>query len=146
MIDPVLMIDAPGLRWRKRRARDPEETQDVRLKRLLELFVVEIVEPLLVLLECGVVHQHVQSPELSHGVFDNLIAKLPIDQIAGKQQRRLTDRFDCGLRLFSVGLLGRQIGERDVGAFPREQQRDRAPDAGIAAGDQCHQPLELACG
>ena len=37
-----------------------------------------------------------------------------------------------------------QVDDGDVGAFAREQHRDRAADAGVAAGDQRGHALELA--
>src|SRR6185436_19853895 len=35
-----------------------------------------------------------------------------------------------------VGLFGREIVDRDGGAFPRKRDGGRAPDAGVAARDQ----------
>ena len=37
-----------------------------------------------------------------------------------------------------------EVDDRDVGAFAREQHRDGAADAGVAAGDQRDLALELA--
>src|SRR5690606_38265603 len=37
-----------------------------------------------------------------------------------------------------------EVGDGDVRAFAREQHRDRAADAGVAAGDQRHHAVELA--
>jgi hypothetical protein len=41
-----------------------------------------------------------------------------------------------GLRRFvGVGFLFRQVGDHDVGPFPREENGDAAADSGIAARD-----------
>ena len=46
-------------------------------------------------------------------------------------------------RFFRIRLLRRQEHDRDVRAFARVQQRNRAPDAGIAPGDERSQAKQL---
>ena len=51
--------------------------------------------------------------------------------------------FDRLTSFFGVFLFLREIDDRDVGAFPRGQNRDGTPDTGVAPGDdsvdaRCH--------
>ena len=67
-------------------------------------------------------------------------------RLPGNEHAPAAFGLDRRARLVGVALLFRQIVDRDVGAFAREQHGDRAADAGIAAGDQRDLVLELARG
>ena len=60
-----------------------------------------------------------------------------IGDIARQENAAAPFLLDRALGLLGVLVLV-EIGDRDVGALAREQHRDRAADAGIAAGDQRH--------
>ena len=54
--------------------------------------------------------------------------------VAGDQQAAPALGLDAALRLLGVVVLV-EVGDGDVGALAREQHRDRAADARVAAGD-----------
>lgn len=100
--------------------------------------------PWAVVLERGVVDQHVELAELVDAALHGVAAELRLPHVAGDRDGAPPfglDRFDGGPRV--LGLLG-EVHDRDVGAFAREQDGDGAADAGIPAGDQRDVVLQLA--
>jgi hypothetical protein len=86
-------------------------------------------------LKCGVVHEHIELPELLDRSGDSLFAKLLALDVAGDQQTFSAFKLYFLFCEPSV-IMFVQIGERDVGTFPREEYGNSAPNSGIAAGDQ----------
>ena len=96
-----------------------------------------------VLLEGGVVDQHVEPAERRDRLattFSQNFASLTSP--ATSRQRRPSASMQR-LRLLGVVVLV-EVGDGDVGAFAREQHRDGAADAGVAAGDDRREAFELA--
>jgi hypothetical protein len=125
---------APARQVRQRRARHVEVAADVGLQRFLQVLLVEVLELFGVFLEGGVVDQDVEAPELLEHALDRAFAEARVLDVAGDGDGAAAFALDRAPRLARVALLG-QVQHRDVGAFAREQHRDRAADAGVAAGD-----------
>ena len=59
-----------------------------------------------------------------------------VGEVSGEEQRAPPGLLDPEGGLLGVGLLFGEIGDGDIGALTRERDRDRPPDAGVAAGDE----------
>src|SRR5690606_6604624 len=70
------------------------------------------------------------------GVGDEAPAELLVADVAREQDRGAAGVLDPAGGRAGVLLLFREVGDRDVRTLARERDRDRAPDAGVAAGDQ----------
>jgi hypothetical protein len=117
--------------------------EDVRAERAFELFAGDLAEVVLRMLFGGVVDEDVQPAEFLHGVLDHVPAgRFPAD-IAGEREALAFFRFDEPLGFPRV-LVFVQVSDGDVRAFPREQHRDGAADAAVAAGDERDFALEFA--
>ena len=103
----------------------------------VEMLVGQLLEAVDVLLEGGVVDEDVELAEFLDGLLDRVLAEFGVGDIAGEENAAAAFLLDSLLGLLGVLVLV-EIGERDVGALAREEHRDRAADAGIAAGDQRH--------
>jgi hypothetical protein len=117
---------------------------DVDAKGAVPLFGGNIFDLLVRALEGGVVDQDVELPELGHGALDHALAVLLIRDVT-------RDKHDAAAGLLNpprglpgiVFLLG-QVGDQDIGTFPRECDGDRPTDSGVPAGDDRGAALELA--
>ena len=103
----------------------------------------DVGQALLRVLFRGVVHQHVELAKLLHRPLHQLLAEPLVADVARVREAAPAFRLDETLRLLRVAVLV-QVGDRDVGAFAREQDGDCTPDAAIAAGDS--RDLTLAVG
>ncbi len=106
------------------------------------MLVGQVLELVDVLLERGVVDQDVEPAERLHGLRDRGLAEFRIGDVARQQDAAAPFVLDRALGFVGVLVLV-EIGDRDVGAFAGEQHRDRAADAGIAAGDERHHVEKL---
>ena len=95
------------------------------------------------LLEGGVVDQHVEPAELLHGLRDRAVAEARVLDVAGDQQARRPSASTPRLRLLGVVVLV-EVDDRHVGAFAGEQHGHGAADARVAAGDEGRHAFELA--
>ena len=78
-----------------------------------------------------------------HGFLDGLAAEIRVLDVALDQEAPASFGLDVLRRLFGIAVLG-EIDDCDVRAFAREEDRDAAPDAGIATGDDRDVAFELA--
>ena len=138
------MIDAPGLQVRDGGAGRPERRVEVGVEDPLDLVGRGLLEAVAVLLVRGVEHQHVEPAELVDDPLHELLALLLGAHVAGQLQRPLLRLVDPGCGVGGILLLLGEVRDRDVGALAREGDRDRPPDAGVAAGDQRPHPVEPA--
>ena len=120
-----------------------EEAEDIGPERAFDLLGVDPAEIVGLVLLGGVVDQDVEAAELLHGCLDRIAAELLVSDVAGDLERAATLLLDRGHGLVGVLVL-LEIDDGDLGAFPRHRHRDRAADAGIAAGDQRHLVFEPA--
>src|SRR6185437_5774267 len=116
---------------------------DVGPERVAPLVVRDVLQRLVGHLVCGVAHQHVDAPELVHGPRDDVPAVLRLGQVATDEHGAAPGLLD------ELGDLGRvvvlaQVGNEDVGAFPRVRDGDRPADPAVRAGDHRHLAGELA--
>src|SRR5690606_4672016 len=91
----------------------------------------------------GVVDQDVQPAELRGRALDDVAAVLALAQVAVERERAAAGVAHPAHGLARV-VVPVVVGDGDVGALPRERDRDRAADAAVAAGDQGRAALELA--
>ena len=120
-----------------------EVAVDVCLHRHVEAFFGQVGELFGVLLEGGVIDQDIEPPEAIVRLLGRIAAEGGVAHVAAQQQAALAFRFDIAFGVVRV-LVFVQIDDGDVRAFARIQHRDRAADAGIAAGDQGHHACQLA--
>src|SRR6185503_13962324 len=102
------------------------------------------LERFLVFLERRVIHQDVEPAERLERPLDRFGAEFRITDVAGNEQAATSLELHRGLGLQRVVLLFREIDDRHIGAFPREQHGDRAPDARITTGNERDLVLQLA--
>ena len=108
---------------------------------------VELVERLLAVLVRGVRDEDVELAELVRPSSRRAASQnFAFFRSPGISTQRRPSASTARHRFVGVALLLAEIGDRDVGAFARVQHRDRAADAGIAAGDQRALAFELAGG
>ena len=106
------------------------------------MFIGQVLEILHVLLERGVVHQHVQMAKLLDGPFNSFLAKISVSHVPRNSDALPAFVLDRSLRLFRVFVFV-QIGDRHIRTLPCEQNSHGAADARIASGDQRYFPFEL---
>ena len=120
-----------------------EVAVDVGGKREVEPLVGDVLDACRVLLEGGVVDEHVEAAEGLYRLGDGAVAELRVLDVAGDEQAAPAFGLDAHIRLLGVAVR-LQIDDRNVGAFAREEDGDGPADAGIAAGDDGRKALELA--
>src|SRR5512145_1163190 len=98
------------------------------------------------LLECSIIDENIQFPEFLHSTLDGLSAKLWIGNVTCDQERTSSFALDRAFGLLCITLLLGQIHDRNICTLACEQYSNRTPDPGIAAGNECHLALKLACG
>lgn len=107
----------------------------------LELGRVGIGDALPAAGDAGVVHEDVDAAEVGDDRVDQLLAILePVDR-AGIGLGAAAEALDLA-HDFLGGLGVAAVVHRDVGAVPRQSQRDLAPDAAAPAGYQCNASLK----
>ena len=111
-----------------RRLRHVEIAIEIGLERGVEMLRRDVLEFGGVILERGVVDQHVQPAEPLHGAGDGGAAMLAVRDVAGNEDAALALRFHHALRLLGVPILA-QIGDGDVCALAGEEHRHGAADA-----------------
>src|SRR4051812_19557379 len=82
-----------------------------------------------------VVHQDVETPETFYRLLHHVAAHAFIADVSRQQQTLASFGFHEPPGFVRV-LVFVQVSYRDISAFAREQNRDRAADAAVAAGDQ----------
>ena len=97
-----------------------------------------------VLLERGVVDEHVEPAERLQRLGHDLAREARLLDVAGDEQATPAFGLDAAPCVSSASSCSFEVGDGDVGAFAREQHRDRAADARVAAGDDRGEALELA--
>src|SRR3981081_2018364 len=102
----------------------------------------QVLEVLNVLLEGGVVHQHVKAAELLCGSGHSLLAEFRIGYITRNDNAVAPFLLDSFLGFFGIVMLI-EIGDGDIGSLARKQNGYRAPDAGIAARNEGDFAVEL---
>lgn len=128
---------------RRRRAQRPEDAEDVHLVSAAELLGGQLGEVVHRRLRGGVGHQDVDRPEFAHGALDHrgavrLVGHVAADELAAAA---LAPHQVGGV--LGVGVLA-EIADGDVGALLGEGHRHRAPDTGVAAGDERGLALQQA--
>src|ERR1044071_9311235 len=109
------------------------------------MLVGNVFDRLRVLLKRGVVDEDVERSIFVDRLLHGGATEIRIAHVAGDEETAAAFvAFDDALRFFRVDLLDVEVDDRDVRAFAREQHRDRAADAGVAAGDDRDFALELA--
>lgn len=121
---------------RQRGLGDPVQRVDVRLERLVELGIVDVLELLRVDLVARVVDEDVQPAQLVDGALHELGAEATIADVPGKQHGEASLGFDHVAHVLGVGLFGGQIGDGDIGPLAREGDGHRRADARVAARDE----------
>ncbi len=129
-------VDDAGARpqMRQRGAGHVEITMDVGAQGLVPFLVADGLQPVVMVLERGVVDQHVEPAEGLRRLRHGLVAESRFAHVAGDQQAAAAFGLDRAPGFARVVVFV-QIDDGDVGAFAREQHAHRAADAGIAAGD-----------
>src|SRR5688572_12531747 len=112
-----------------------EHRKDVRSERTLELLGRDVRDLLLGMLFGRVVHEDVEATETLYDTSDRALAERLLADVPRDKQAPATLLFDETLRLLRVIVLV-QVDDADIGALFRERDRDRAPDAAVAARDQ----------
>lgn len=85
----------------------------------------------------------VDPSERAHGLVDDALACIGLGEIGGEEDRLASGLLDDALGRLRVVVLV-QVRDRDVGALPRERERDRATDAAVGAGHERHTAGEPA--
>src|SRR5215211_87245 len=127
----------------ERRPGQVEDAEHVGAEGLLELVGADVLEPLLLVLLAGVVDEHVERTELRHGALHGLRAERLVADIAGDGYRASPLPLDERLRLLRILVLV-EVGDRHVAALAGEENRHRAADPAVAAGDKRDLAVELA--
>ncbi|MNW58950.1 hypothetical protein D3C74_368410 [compost metagenome] len=129
----------------ERGLRDPEQRIEVGLEHAVEVVRGDVRDRRPARhLEARVVDEHVQTAQAGDRVGDRVARHLLLAQVPG-QQDDLAARLTHPARgLLGVLLLLGQVADRDVGALPREGDRDGPADARVAARDQGAQARETA--
>ena len=107
------------------------------------MFVGQVLEGGDVFLEGGVGDEDVQAAEGVQRRLDRHLGEGGIGDIALEHHGAATLGLDGGFGGFGVGVLV-QMADDHVAALAREQDGDRTADAGIGAGDQGGEPVQLA--
>src|SRR5688572_19618976 len=118
-----------------RRLRQIEHRKDVRSERTLELIGRDVRDLLLGMLLGRVVHEDVETTEILYDTSDRAFAERLVADVTRDKQAPATLLFHETLRLLRVIVLV-QVDDADIGALFGERDRDRAPDAAVAARDQ----------
>jgi len=63
--------------------------------------------------------------------------------IAGEEQGAAAFGFNGRFGGVRIRLFDRQVHDRDIGAFARKEEGDRAADTRVASGNERHQALQL---
>ena len=111
-----------------------EHCEDVGLECAFELFDGDVGDVLVGMLLAGVVDQHVEPAPLVDHRLDQALAMPRVAQVASRKQSLAAfplDRVGSHSRI----VVFVEIGDRDLGAFAGEQDRSRAPDTAVAAGN-----------
>ena len=106
---------------------------DVSAERVVPFIAAEFFQLRMSHLVSGIVHQNVEPSELGVDPFDKVAAVALLPDIARERQAFATGFPNPALRLAGVFRFLRKIGDRDVGALPREGNRNRTPNAAVAA-------------
>lgn len=125
-----------GLEVRHGGPGDPEHRIDVAFEYRVELLAREIDDRRLRGPHCGIVDEDVQSVQFPDGIGDKPGAEILVPDIAGDRDRLSPFRPDQFHDLPSVGLLNREIVDRDISALTRKGDDGSAANAGIAAGHE----------
>src|SRR5687768_2912598 len=112
-----------------------EHRKDVRPERTLELLGRDVRDLLLRMLLRRVVHEDVEATEILYDTSDRALAERLVANVTRDEQAPATLLLDETLRLLRVIVLV-QVDDADIGALFGERDRDRAPDAAVAARDQ----------
>ena len=96
---------------------------------MLEVVGRDLVDAAAVALVRRVQHEQVEPAERLLGVRDEVLAVLLAAQVARQQQRIGAGVGDPLRGLLGIGLLARQVGDRDVRALAGERDRDGPADA-----------------
>jgi hypothetical protein len=129
-----LTIVAPGFRWGSA-AFHEEVAVDVRAHDALQLLAGDVLKGLLYVLLGGVVDEHMQMSITLHRLLDGAPAKGFVADVALDGQALTALVLDQPLHFLRIRHFFEK-DDRNVGAFAREQHRDGAADAAVAAGDQ----------
>ncbi len=137
--------DAAFRQVRQCGARRAVHRQDVDGERVRHLLVREFLECVAMLLIRRVVDEDVEASEVTDRVVHDARAHAGIGETARQKQGRLARTFYVVTCDFGVTDFFGQMADGDIRALAREHDGYRAPDAGVAAGDERHLAAEF-CG
>ena len=115
--------------------RHEEIAEQIGPERARELILADLAEFLFRVLFGGVVDEDVELAEFADDPFDCARAELLRTDITCDGQAAAPLLLDEALRLSRIVSLV-EVDDRNIRAFAREQDRDGAADAAVAAGDQ----------
>ena len=139
-IDVVEMIDAPGFEVRERRPADPHHRVDVGAEHPVELLGRDRLEASRFFWYAAFSTRMSRPPSSATVRSTSAVAELLVAHVAGDGDGASPGRLDERGRGAGVLLLLGHVHDRDVRALPGERDRDGAPDAGVAAGDERARP------
>src|SRR5688572_29214662 len=127
----------------ERRLRHEEIREDVRAERARELLLGDLLDALLRMLFCRVVHEHVQPAELPHGALHHVPAERLVPHVAREEKAA---PFVAGHHLSGLAgiLVLVQVDDRDVRTFLRVHDGYGAADPAVPSRDDHDLVLELA--
>jgi hypothetical protein len=105
-------------------------------QRPVELLGADVEDRIVALLTRRIVHENIEPAQACDRLFDELAARRFGADVDGQRHCLAARTANVLHHLARIGLLVRQIGDRDVRALARERDRGGAADPGVAAGNQ----------
>jgi hypothetical protein len=136
--------DAAALHARQGGTAEPERRVHVRPEGAIEFLRGEVFDAIVRHLECGVVDEDVQAPEIGERALDEGRAVLFVLDIAGNRDDTPARLPNPARSLLRIAVFRREIADEHIRAFARVRNRDGASDPAVAAGDEGNAPLEAA--
>jgi hypothetical protein len=131
---------------RQSRLAEPEHRVQVGAHDAFDVLGLQSLEPLRTAgpVVAGVVDEDVEPTEAPDRVGHGAQAVLPLDEVAGNENGCATGLLDPLGGVLGIGLLTRQVADRDVGALTGVGDGHCTPDSGVPAGDERPFSVELS--
>lgn len=102
---------------------------------VIKVLIAEFLDLVLMFLECRVIYQYIQLPQLANRLRNSLFTKLGLAYVARQKNAAASFAFHSFLCGDRVGVFI-EINYGHISAFASEEDSDGTTDSGISAGDK----------